>query len=162
LARRIRKINFASQFTDIKEPDLQNHRYPINVDMSDMLRVWAPELMVLLLERFSPDYVYSCPSSIQQGSEEYMQENDPVGRFVQNNLQKDAESVVTFPDLRELPWDFEEYGRKPKLCDFKKDLIRVLGTDCQKDKRWNGQKYKSAFVGFKLIHQQTEAPDCDG
>ena len=73
--------------------------------MSDMLRVWAPELMVLLLERFSPDYVYSCPSSIQQGSEEYMQENDPVWRFVQDKLQKDAESVVTLPDLRELPWE---------------------------------------------------------
>ena len=76
LARRIRKINFASQFTETKEPDLENHIYPINVDMSDVLRVWAPELMVLLLERFSPDYVYSCPSSIQQGTEEYMQEND--------------------------------------------------------------------------------------
>ena len=162
LARRIRKINFASQFTDIKEPDLQNHIYPINVDMSDMLRVWAPELMVLLLERFSPDYVYSCPSSIQQGSEEYMQENDPVWRFVQDKLQKDAESVVTLPDLRELPWDFEKYGRKPKLCDFKKDLIRVLGTNCQKDKRWMGQKFKNAFVGFKVIQKQIEAPDCHG
>ena len=109
LARQIRKINFASQFTDIKQPDLQNRIYPINVDMSDMLRVWAPKLMVLLLERFSPDYVYSCPSSIQQGSEEYMQEIDPVRRFVQDNLQKDVKSVVTSPDLRELQWDFEEY-----------------------------------------------------
>lgn len=36
LARRIRKINLASQFTEIKEPDLKNHTYPINVDMSDM------------------------------------------------------------------------------------------------------------------------------
>ena len=163
LARRIRKINFASQFTDIKEPDLQNHIYPINVDMSDMLQVWAPELMVLLLEHFSPDYVYSCPSSIQQGSEEYMQENDPVRRFVQDNLQKDAESVVTLPDLRELPWNTEEYGRKPeRLCDFKKDLIRVLGTDCLTDKRWKGKKYKSAFVGFKVIQKQILTPDCDG
>ena len=59
---------FASQFTDIREPDLQNYIYPINVDMSDMLRVWSPELMVLLLERFSSN---SCIASIhcQQGSE---------------------------------------------------------------------------------------------
>ena len=69
-----------------------------------------------------------------------MQENDPVWRFVHDKLQKDAESVVTLPDLRELPWEFEKYGHKPKLCDFKKDLIRVLGTDCQKDKRWMGTK----------------------
>ena len=117
--------------------------------MSDMLRVWAPELMVLLLERFSPDYTYVCPTSIQQGSEEYMQENDPVRRFVQDYLQKDTESIVTLCDLRGLPWKFKDYGRKPKLRDFKKDLIRVLGIDCQKDKRWMGQKYKNAFVGFK-------------
>ncbi|KAL3153682.1 hypothetical protein ABBQ32_013282 [Trebouxia sp. C0010 RCD-2024] len=128
-----------------------------------MLQVWAPELMVLLLEHFSPDYVYSCPSSIQQGSEEYMQENDPVRRFVQDNLQKDAESVVTLPDLRELPWNTEEYGHKPeRLCDFKKDLIRVLGTDCLTDKRWKGKKYKSAFVGFKVIQKHISTPDCDG
>ncbi|KAA6418470.1 MAG: hypothetical protein FRX49_11527 [Trebouxia sp. A1-2] len=145
LARRIRKINFASQFTEIKEPDLENHIYPINVDMSDMLRVWAPELMVLLLERFSPDYVYSCPSSIQQGSEEYMQENDPVRRFVQDYLQKDTESIVTLRDLRELPWTFEDYGCQLKLSDFKKDLIRVLGTECKKDKRWKGPNYKKCL-----------------
>jgi len=162
LAQRIRKINFASQFTEIKEPDLENHIYPINVDMSDMLRVWAPELMVLLLERFSPDYVYSCPSSIQQGSEEYMQENDPVRRFVQKNLQKDADSLVEFVELRRLPWSYKEYGSKPKLADFKKGLMRVLGTDCKEEKRWQGRKYKGVFVGFKVIHQQTEAPDCDG
>ena len=129
--------------------------------MSDMLRVWAPELMVLLLERFSPGYVYSCPSSIQQGSEEYMQENDPVRRFVQNYLQKDTESIVTLRDLRGLPWKSKNYGRQPKLSDFKKDLIRVLGTDCKKDKRWKGPNYKNVFVGFKVIHQQIEAPDCD-
>ena len=162
LARRIRKINFASQFTEIKEPDLENHIYPINVDMSDMLQVWAPELMVLLLERFSPDYVYSCPSSIQQGSEEYMQENDPVRRFVQHYLEKDTESIVTLHDLRGLPWKFEDYGCQPKLSDFKKDLIRVLGTDCKKDKRWKGPNYKNAFVGFKVIQKQIEAPDCHG
>ncbi|KAL3146487.1 hypothetical protein ABBQ32_000744 [Trebouxia sp. C0010 RCD-2024] len=162
LARRIRKINFASQFTDIKEPDLQNHIYPINVDVSDMLRVWAPELMMLLLERFSPDYVYSCPSSIQQGSQEYMQENDPVRRFVQDNLQKDTESIVTLRDLRELPWKIEDYGRQPKLSDFKKDLIRVLGTDCKKDKRWKGPNYKNVFVGSKVVQKQIEAPDCHG
>jgi len=91
-----------------------------------------------------------------------MQENDPVRRFVQDNLQKDAESIVTLSDLRGLPWKFEEYGSKPKLADFKKGLMRVLGTDCKAEKRWKGQKYKSAFVGFKVIHQQTEAPDCDG
>ena len=117
LARRIRKINFASQFTEIKEPDLQNHTYPINVDMSDMVQVWAPELMVLLLERVSPDYVYTCPSSIQQGSEEYMQENDPVRRFVQDNLQKDADSLVEFVELRGLPWNDKEYGSRPKLAE---------------------------------------------
>ena len=68
-----------------------------------------------------------------------MQENDPMQRFVQleDNLQKHAyaELVVTFnlSDLRELPWNFEECGRNPKLCEFKKDLLRVLSTDCQKD-----------------------------
>ena len=160
LARRIKKINFASQFTEIKEPDLENHIYPINVDMSDMLRVWAPELMVLLLERFSPDYVYSCPSSIQQGSEEYMQENDPVRRFVQDHLQKDSESIVTLSDLRGLPWKFEEYGRQPKLGDLKKDLIRVLGTDCKAEKRWKGHKYKNAFVGYKVLSDVMLDADC--
>ncbi|DBA82602.1 TPA: hypothetical protein ACH3X1_006851 [Trebouxia sp. C0004] len=61
LARRIRKVNFSSQFTDIKEPDLENHIYPINVDMTDKLTQWAPEFMLLLLERYRADYNDSCP-----------------------------------------------------------------------------------------------------
>jgi hypothetical protein len=78
-----------------------------------------------------------------------MQENDPVRRFVQDNLQKDAESIVTLSDLQGLPWEFEEYGRQPKLGDFKKDLVRVLGTDCEAEKRWKGHKYKTSLLGSK-------------
>lgn len=34
--------------------------------------------------------------------------------------------------------------------------------DCKAENRWQGRKYKGVFVGFKVIHQQTEAPDYDG
>ena len=150
LARRIRKINFASQFTEIKEPDLENRIYPINVDMSNKLHLWAPELMLLLLERFRLDYVYSCPVSVQQGTEEYMNENDAVRQWVQDKLQQDAEPCVQLSDPREVLWDCSKYGTKPKLCNFKKELERVLGTDCKVEKRWKGHKLKNVFVGYKV------------
>ena len=70
--------------------------------MDDKLQSWAPELILLLLERFKPDYVYSCPSSIQQGTNDYMNENDPVSKFVRDKLEQDAESCVTFCELRQL------------------------------------------------------------
>jgi len=155
LARRIRKITFSSQFTDIREPDLENHIYPINVDMDNNLPLWAPELMVLLLERFRPDYVYRCPASIQEGTNEYMSKNDLVGQWALYNLERnDAESFVTFKDLRELSWDCKEYGIRPKLAQFKTDLERVLGVVCRKEKRQDRKKIKNAYWGWKVkLHE---------
>ncbi len=153
LKRRITKITFSSQFKEsVNEPDLVNHVYPINVDMDDKLQSWAPELILLLLERFKPDYVYSCPSSIQQGTNDYMNENDPVSKFVRDKLEQDAESCVTFCELRQL-WTSGGYGLI-KLSDLKKELVRVLGTECIVDSHFKGEKYKNFFKGYNVRPEQ--------
>ena len=152
LARRIRKVNFSSQFTDIKEPDLENHIYPINVDMTDKLTQWAPEFMLLLLERYRADYNDSCPVSVLQGTNEYMQENDPMRRFVQEKLQRDDESLITLKEMSPL---CAAYGFTKK-SDVKKGLERVLATTCIAEKKVHGRKYVNCFLGYKVLPREPE------
>ena len=150
LARRIRRVNFSSQFTDIKEPDLENHIYPINVDMTDKLTQWAPEFMLLLLERYRADYHDSCPVSVQQDINEYMQENDPMRRFVQEKLQRDDESLITLKEMSQL---CAAYGFTKK-SDVKKGLERVLATTCIAEKKLHGRKYVNCFLGYKVLPRE--------
>ncbi|KAL0044507.1 hypothetical protein WJX82_010169 [Trebouxia sp. C0006] len=150
LARRIRRVNFSSQFTDIKEPDLENHIYPINVDMTDKLTQWAPEFMLLLLERYRADYNDSCPVSVQQDINEYMQENDPMRRFVQEKLQRDDESLITLKEMSQL---CAAYGFTKK-SDVKKGLERVLATTCIAEKKLHGRKYVNCFLGYKVLPRE--------
>ena len=150
VVRRIRKVEFGSQFVEgIGAPDLANHIYPINLDMDDSLKRWAPEFILMLLERYKIDYVYSCPLSIQQGTESYMQDNDVVKRFVAENLERDAEACVTLSELRFI-WSCGEY-EPMKLGDFKKGLVRVLATGCRENSSFRGVNRKNFFVGWKVV-----------
>ena len=147
LKRRIRMVGFNSQFKEgVTEADLENHVYPINVDMGDLLKEWAPELMCLLIERYSPDYQYTCPPSILELSASYMDENDAVQQFVSNNLQRDPKQAITFAELRGM-WSGS--GVTMKLAELKNNFVRVLGTACIKDSSFEGVNMKNFFKGWK-------------
>lgn len=81
-----------------------------------------------------------------------MNENDPVSKFVRDKLEQDAESCITFCELRQL-WTSDGYG-VIKLPDLKKELVQVLGTECIVDSRFKGEKYKNFFKGYKVRPEQ--------
>jgi len=72
-----------------------------------------------------------------------------VQRLVQENLQRDAECCVELSELRGL-WGCNDYGAM-KLVDLKKELTRVLGTNCRPEKRLKGRKYKNVYMGYKVL-----------
>ena len=108
-----------------------------------------------MLERYRADYNDSCPVSVQQGTNEYMQENDPMRRFVQEKLQRDDESLITLKEMSQL---CAAYGITKK-SDVKKGLERVLATTCIAEKKLHGRKYVNCFLGYKVLPCE---PDTEG
>lgn len=81
-----------------------------------------------------------------------MNENDPVSKFVRDILEQDAESCITFCELRQL-WTSDGYGLI-KLSNLKKELVRVLCIECIADSRFKGEKYKNFVKGYKVRPEQ--------
>lgn len=59
------------------------------------------------------------------GTNDYMNENDPVSKFVRDKLEQDAESCITFCEVRQL-WTSDGYGLT-KLSDPEKGACASIG-----------------------------------
>jgi hypothetical protein len=81
-------------------------------------------------------------------SKDYLNDNDNVGKFVNEHLERDKDSFVTLKDLKMLYKTSDCFDGQ--MTTLKVRLERVLGTPCLEQKRVDGVKYRGVFEGFKI------------
>ena len=93
--------------------------------------------------------------TIKESSEEYLCENDGVGRFVSEYLERDKDSFVTLKEIKEQLKSCDYYEGKANA--LKNRLERVMKTKCYDMKRIDNKVHRYLFVGYKFrVDNETE------
>ena len=87
ISRRMREIDYVSKFDDAKYVNEAQHIYLIDVELSEKVAEWKQDYMRMLLDIYDVNYSYSCPQSIIDASNAYMDENNDVKQFIKDKLE---------------------------------------------------------------------------
>jgi len=82
-----------------------------------------------------------------------LNDNDNVGKFVNEHIERDKDSFVTLKDLKMLYKTSDCFDGQ--LTTLKVRLERVLGISCIAEKKVQGVKYKNVFLGYKITTGDT-------
>jgi hypothetical protein len=74
---------------------------------------------------------------------------DPVGRFVNEHIERKPGSWFALADAREVFKGCSYYNRQPKM--FKARLQRALGVVCYEQKKIGGRNETNVFEGFAIV-----------
>ena len=128
------------------------------------------DAMLLLLSMYKHVYVDHCPASIQESTEDYMNDGNVIALFAKIFIKratkedpfklKEAEAkwsdFVTAVEPQETEVKFRDLT-KPSKEGFRQGLQTVLKTACPKDPRpVGGKNHKSAFRGWVLLEDAVE------
>jgi phage/plasmid-associated DNA primase len=150
--RRIRALPYVSKFViDETLVDEKNNVYLADSEITYSYREddnMKMEYMRYLLDNYEHEWRYTMSIDVKEASVEYLSENDSLGMFVEDNLERCDEEFVTLKTLKDLV----------KSCDYlningnilKTMFEKVLGIKCVEQKRINNVKYKNVFVGFGI------------
>jgi hypothetical protein len=167
---RVRKCDYVSRFVLGGEVDEDSHVYPADPQINLRFSEWAMDAMLLLLSMYEHVYVEHCPASIQQSTEDYMDDGNVMALFAKMYIKratkddhfklKDAEmkwsSFVTAVERQAIDVKFRDLT-KPSKEGFRQGLQTVLKTACPKDPRpIGGKNHKSAFRGWVLLEDAVE------
>ncbi|CAK0778798.1 hypothetical protein CVIRNUC_004649 [Coccomyxa viridis] len=126
--------------------------------------------MLLLLSMYEHVYVEHCPASIQQSTEDCMDDSNVMALFAKMYIKRATKDDHFKLKDAEMKWsDFvtavERQGIDVKFRDltklskegFRQGLQTVLKTACPKDPRpIGGKNHKSAFRGWLLLENAVE------
>ena len=153
--RRIRVLPYISTFVDKHQVDEKNHLYQANTEITygfrenDALKM---EYMRYILDHYDHDWDFQMTDYIKESSRAYLSENDNIGNFVKEFLERDKDSFVTLKEIKEL------YKRSDhcdgKLGTLRTRLERVLGVSYREEMKLKGVKYRGVFEGYRVIQEQ--------
>ena len=147
---RVRKVNYISSFVGAELVDESKFMFPI--DDTVLLRAAAdPALKLAFMHRFldayDGAYQFDMPDVIRISSQKYLQDNDTIHQFVQQNLEQAAGCFVTLKNIKDraslLRVTFDS------LNTLKERMEVLLGTACADQKKISGIKYVNVFVGWR-------------
>ena len=152
--RRVRVLPYVSSFVSKEELGQKKGDYVFEADTEvtysfrehDEMRM---EFMRYILDHYDHEWDYSMTNVIRESSRGYLNDNDNVGKFVNEHLERDKDSFVTLKDLKMLYKTSDYFDGQ--LTTLKVRLERVLGTPCLENKKINGVKHRSVFEGFKIL-----------
>ena len=149
--RRIRKIDYISQFVDAALVNEEQHLYSRNNSIFSAFRgdpLLKMEFSRLLLENFSCDYDFDMPETISKNSREYLKEHDAVLQFVSDFVEPQKQGCFTLSLAKELFRRADYFNHK--LSTFKRDLECALRCKCVGQSRVNGKNHRNVFFNFVL------------
>jgi len=158
--RRIRKIDYISQFVDEDDIDEENNMYKKSenlledYDNNDEMKM---EFLRILLNKYKHDYGFIAPEIIQNNSLMYLQENDKVYNFINEYIEKDENEYFTLKDAKELLKKTERNSNK--ISTLKNDLQKALKITCWEQKKIKGINIKNVFLGYKIKEEKLEFID---
>ena len=151
--RRIRVVEFTSKFVD--NPDPKNPReFPMDQDLTEKLDRWSDTFMSMLIEHHKEmgDVKNMIePAEVRIATEGYKKNNDIIGQYVGDKLEKDETATTRF-QLNPLFSDFKSWatqiipkGKKiPDRNQFRAYLEKIYGIYPDNGKGWKGFKMKSS------------------
>jgi putative DNA primase/helicase len=157
--RRIRKVDYKSRFVDVEDVDETNHIYKKDTGFIENFKTdtrYKLEFLRNILDHYDHNYSYEMPEVIRMNSALYLDDNNVVLQFVNENIQKVQNGFVTLKDMKERFKESEYYDTKVNL---KTSLERILKTQCQDQKRFNNRKYRHVFEGYTLCSPSNEVLD---
>lgn len=160
--RRIRKIDYISQFVPSAQVDESQHRYLADaslcsrVTQDDGLKMAFFEYIV---SHFDKNYEFDMPECIATNSKEYLDENNIVLEFATQFIRQDEGAFFTLSEVKERYR--RETGDAAKLGSLKSNLEKHLKIKCFPQKKVNNKNYKNVFYGFKLLFGPEVTDDID-
>lgn len=149
--RRIRKIDYISKFVNKEDVDEANNMYekdPSFIEQFKATNVVKMEFARYILSYYDHSYKFEMPEVIKRNSNMYIEENNNVLNFVKESIVKDPKGFFTLKEAKER-FKMSQYFNG-KLTTLKNELQKVLKIECFDEKRIDGSKYRSVFIGYKF------------
>jgi len=152
--RRLRMIEYVSKFVDanqVNEEEFMFKKDPNFIEGVKNDHELRMEFMRYLLEHYDPQYEFTMPEVIRIASQQYLQDNNPVHKFICDYIvpTKDPKGHFVLSDAKSIFMQCEYFNKK--IGTFKRDLEELLKTKCFEQKKINNAKLTNVFMGFKII-----------
>ena len=150
--RRVRKIDYVSQFVPEDQVREDHHMYKLDPGFktafkeSDGLKM---EFLRMLLDNYSYGFDFCAPASVCATSREYLDENNKVKRFAEVFIVADAQAFFSLTMAKDVFKASEFYDGKLSLLKGK--LERILNTKCQAQKKIANKNHTNVYLGYSLV-----------
>jgi phage/plasmid-associated DNA primase len=152
IKRRIRKVDYVSQFVSADLVDADSHLYlrddAFVLSMRSHVRM-RMEFMRTLLEAYDGRFDFDMPPVIQSNSRMYLEENDAVYNFTQECVVVQPGAFFTLKQAKDAFRSSDHFHGK--ISNLKNDLQKALNTACHEQRMINGKREKNVFWGVELI-----------
>ena len=147
LGRRMKVINYVSRFSS--KADEKNNVFKEDPSLSYKIKNWINDYMKMLIDKYDINYVYSCPKSIEDASEQYLNENNDILKFVNEyfTFTNNQNDYILLKDIKDLYKNNKEYDQT-RLKDLKNSLEKTMKTIVYDRKKINGKDYRSVIIGW--------------
>jgi phage/plasmid-associated DNA primase len=153
--RRVRVLPYVSKFVP-HDQDTNHSQFIFKADTeitymfrdNDLLKM---EYIRFILDHYDHQWKYELTKLIKESSEEYLCENDGVGRFVHEFIEKDNNSFITLKQIKERLKSCDYYDGKANV--LKNRLERVMNTKCHDRKKVDNKEFRNVFKGFKFVQE---------
>ena len=154
-ARRLNITRFSSRFVDNptkKNEYLINHTYKNEVVQQEL----AQEMIYVLLEYYYLD-AFPCPQSFKAETQGYLDENNPIINFIQENICKKEGSFLLKKNIKGF---YESQFKKSfRFSEFILSLETELESPFIRDKNINGIRYNDVMIGYCLVTDNNDIDD---
>lgn len=151
IQRRIRKIDYISEFQDSDQVDVSKHIYKKDEGIvSNFIQDtdFKMEFLRLLLENFDQNYEFKKCRSIIESTQELFQDNDPVRAFVESWIVPTPNKYLPMKDIKDYYKISEFYDPKNNVDKYV--VERLLRTNIIPIKTINNKTYRNIFEGFQI------------
>jgi P4 family phage/plasmid primase-like protien len=147
--RRIRVVDFCSKFKEDPDPNNPNEFY-MDTELPDKFDRWADMFMSMLIENHKNTDLRNIqePMEVRIATESYKKNNDIVGQYIEEKMQKDdtsTEKVMlqsAFTDFKVWAYQNAPKGKKiPDRNQLRAYMERLFGAYPADGKGWRGVRY---------------------
>jgi phage/plasmid-associated DNA primase len=165
VCRRLKVVDYVSKFTEnSKQINEANNIYDMDTELSEKVKLWREDYMKMLLEIYDFKYKYVEPDGISFASEKYIDANDDIKRFVNENFEftNKKEDYLLLKDIKMTYQQNKEYDQS-LIKNFKENIEQELKASVierAKVKR-NGKwvDVRSIIYGWKYKDDDCENED---
>ena len=156
VVRRLKVVDYISKFDET--PNEQNNIYKIDYDLSEKVKNWKQDYMLLLLNLYNPDYKYIEPDEIKDSSSKYADSNNDVKKFLNQHYTQtnNNNDFIVLKDIKSSYQQNKEYDQS-KLKNLSESLQKIMATNLKERHKHKGKNYYSVFIGWKLNEDLEES-----